>query len=397
MTLAAYRDLFDLPPETAYLDHAAQGVLGRPARDAAVHALDGHAGRIPGESPNGFPADLARIDRLRARAARLLNAPLPNVEVVPNTSAGINWIAQGLDWRPGDRVALPACEFPTNHLPWRALAARGVAVDRVPAPGGTFTPEALDAAITPRTRVVSVSWVQFLSGFRCDLAAIRDVCDARGVWFVVDAIQGVGALRFDAAAVRPDLVVAGGHKWLCGMHGLGVAAVSARLMERLVPVRGWLNGPIDWDDFDAVTDDLHPDATRFRTGTLPVAQTCALDATIGAMLDVGPDTIETAVLGHARTLADGLDALGLRRYGSPDPASASGIVTVEPDEPEALLAHLAARGVHAALRSRKLRFSPHAHTRAADVERALDAVATFARPASAPAASAPAARSAVPA
>ncbi|HEX8299064.1 MAG TPA: aminotransferase class V-fold PLP-dependent enzyme [Rubricoccaceae bacterium] len=385
MTLADYRDLFDLPPDLAYLDHAATGVLSRPVHAAAVDYLDGHAGRVAGRSPNNFAADLDRIERLRTRAAQLLNAPLTAVEVVPNTSAGVNWIAQGLDWAPGDRVVIPACEFPTNHLPWRALAARGVAVDRVPTPAGTFTPEALDAAITPRTRVVSVSWVQFLSGFRCDLAAVRDVCDARGVYLVVDAIQGVGALRFDAAEIRPDLVVAGGHKWLCAMHGLGVAAVSERLMERLVPVRGWLNGPVDWDDFSAITDDLHPDATRFRTGTLPTAQVYALDASIGAMLDAGPDALEAAVLDHARRLADGLDALGLRRYGVSDAAHASGIVTVEPDAPEALHAHLAAAGVHTALRSRKLRFSPHAHTRAADVERALDAVAAFVRPAVRPA------------
>ena len=379
MTLSAYRDLFDLPPNEAYLEHAAVGVLARPTRDAAVGVLDRHAGRVAGQSPNTYLADSARTDRLRERAARLVGADVRAVEVVPNTSAGVNLLAQGLDWQPGDRVVVPECEFPTNHLPWRGLAARGVHVDRVAAPGGQFTAEALDAAITPRTRVVSVSWVQFLSGYRADLAAVRDVCEARGVWFCVDAIQGAGALRLDVADLKPDLVAFGGHKWMCAMHGLGVAVVSDALLAHLAPVRGWLNGPVDWDDFSAVTDDFHADATRFRTGTLPVAQVYALDASVGAMLDVGPDAIEAAVLGHARALADGLDALGLRRYGSSDPAHASGIVTVEPPQPEALLAHLAASGVQASLRSRKLRFSPHAHTREADVGQALDAVAAFVR------------------
>ncbi len=173
MTLDAYRALFDLPPDLAYLDHAAAGVLSRPTHDAALGALGRHAGHVPGASPNTFPADLERLDRLRTRAATLLNADVRGVEVVPNTSAGINWLAQGLDWKAGDRVAIPACEFPTNHLPWRALAARGVIVDRVGSPGGTVTPEAIDAAITDRTRVVSVSFVQFLSGFRADLRRHR--------------------------------------------------------------------------------------------------------------------------------------------------------------------------------------------------------------------------------
>ena len=379
MTLADYRALFDLPPDVAYLDHAATGVLGRHAHAAAADFLAGHAGHVPARSPNNYPADLARIERLRERAARLVGVPTRNVEVVPNTSAGVNWLAQGLDWQPGDRVAVPAGEFPTNHLPWRGLASRGVAVDLVPAPGGTFTADDVAAVITPRTRVVSVSFVQFLSGFRADLAAISDVCRAHDVLFAVDAIQGTGALRIDAGALGTDLVACGGHKWLCAMHGLGFAAVSDRLLERLVPVRGWLNGPVDWDDFDAVSDDVHPDATRFRTGTLPNAQAYALDASLGAMLDVGPETIEAAVLGHAHRLADGLDALGLRRYGSSDPAHASGIVTVDVPDADALVAHLAAQGVYASARSRKLRLAPHAHTRDADITRALDAVAAFAR------------------
>ena len=377
MALDDYCGLFDLPADVAYLDHAATGVLSRPVMDAVVGFLAGRAGRIDGRSPNNYPADLGVIDRARERAARLVGADVRNVDLVPSTSDAINLLAQGLDWEAGDRVVVPECEFPANHLPWRGLAPRGVVVDRVASPDGTFTAEALDAAITDRTRVVSVSFVQFLSGFRCDLAAIRDVCAARGVLLCVDAIQGVGALRLDAAGL--DLVAAGGQKWMCAMQGLAVAVVSDRLLERLEPVRGWLNGPVDWDDFSVVTDDLHPDATRFRTGTVAVAQAYALDASLGNHLAVGPAAIEVAVLGHARTLADGLEALGLRRYGSSDPAHASGIVTVEHGAPEAFHAHLEAHGVRASMRSRKLRFAPHAHTRPDDLTRALDAAQDFVR------------------
>ena len=383
MTLSEYRALFDLPPDVAYLDHAATGVLSRPTLDAATDFLNGRSGRVAGRSPNDYPADLAAIDLARRRAAALVGADVRQVELVPSTSAGINLLAQGLDWRPGDRVAVPACEFPANHLPWRGLAARGVAVDRVPAPGGTFTVEAVEAALTPRTRVVSGSWVQFLSGFRCDLDGLRALCHSRGVLLCVDAIQGLGALRLDAVGLPgepgPDLVVAGTQKWLCAERGMAVAVVSDRLLERLAPVRGWLNGPLDWDDFDAVTDELHPDATRFRQGTVASMQAHALAAALGNVLALGPDAVEAAVLGHARALADGLSALGLRRYGSDDPAHASGIVTVEPPDPEGLHAHLVARGVAVSSRSRKLRFAPHAHTRPADIDRALDAVSAFVR------------------
>ena len=395
MTLDAYREQFDLPDDVAYLDHAATGVLSRPAREAAAAFLDARAGRALGEgrggehgrggrSPNEYPADLDRVDRARRRAAALVGADVRNVEVVPNTSAGLGLLAAGLDWRPGDRVVVPACEFPANVLPWRALAHRGVAVDLVPHREGAFTVDDVEAALRPETRLVAVSWVQFLSGFRCDLEAIGALCRDRGVLFAVDAIQGVGALRLDVGAARPDLVAFGGHKWVCGMQGAGVVVVADTLLDRLRPAQGWLNGPLDWDDLENAGLELHDDATRFRVGTLPMAQVYALDAALGLFLDVGPDAIEAAVLDRAGRLADGLAALGARRYGADHPAGlrsahASGIVTVAVDDPEGLHAHLAGRGVLASVRNRLVRFAPHAHTRDADLERALDAVASFGR------------------
>ena len=379
MTLDAYRAQFDLPDDVAYLDHAATGVLSRPAREAAVSFLDARAGRTPERSPNNFPADLERVDRARRRAAALIGADVRNVEVVPNTSYGLGLLAAGLDWQPGDRVVVPACEFPANVLPWRALEDRGVEVDVAPHTEGAFSVDDLAAAIRPETRLVAVSWVQFLSGFRCDLDAIGALCRERGVLLAVDAIQGVGALRLDVASVQPDLLAFGGHKWLCSMQGAGVVYVADTLLDRLRPARGWLNGPVDWDDLEATSLALHDDATRFRLGTLPTAQLYALDAALGLLLDLGAEAVEAAVLDRAGRLAEGLTRLGARRYGSGHPARSSGIVTVAVDDPEGLHAWLAERGVTASLRNRPARFAPHAHTRDADLDRALDAVASFGR------------------
>ena len=375
MTLSDYRALFELAPGTAYLDHAATGTLSRTALDAAADYLDGRAGRVPGRSPNNYPADLERLDRARRRAAALVGASPEAVCVVPNTSYGLNLVVQGLDWQPGDRVVVPGCEFPANRLPWRGLAHLGVAVDEVAHREGTFTVADVEAALRPRTRVVAVSAVQFLSGFRADLAALGALCRDRGVLFVVDAIQGAGVLRYDLAALRPDLFTFGAHKWLGAMQGAGVAVLSGALRARLRPVRGWLNGPVDWDDFEASTLDLHPDATRFHVGTMPTAAVYALDAALGAQLEVGPEAIEAAARGHAARLADGLAGLGLERYGPREAASA--IVTVRASDPEGLHAHLAARGVVASLRSRLVRFAPHAQTPPHAIDQALHAVAEF--------------------
>ena len=380
MTLADYRRLFQSPPGVVYLDHAATGVLSEPARAAATDFLNGRAGHVADRLPNNFPADLDRIDRARARAGRLVGAPAERVAIVPNTSYALNIGAQGLDWRPGDRVVVPACEFPSNLLPWQDLGRKGVEVDLVPHRDGAFSVADVAALVRPETRVVAVSAVQFLSGFRADLDALGDLCRQRGVLFVVDAIQAVGALALDVSTFQPDLLAAGGHKWVQSMQGAGFAVVSDRMLDQTAPLRGWLNGPVDWDDFEATGLDLHPDATRYHVGTMPTATLYALDAALGLILDVGIDTIERAVLGHAAALADGLQRLGYRRMAAD---VASGIVTVEADDPDALHAALMEAGVVVSSRSRRVRFSAHASTPPEAVDAALAAVADVGRSVSA--------------
>ncbi|MGB3545067.1 aminotransferase class V-fold PLP-dependent enzyme [Rubrivirga sp.] len=375
MTLDDYRSRFQLPPGTVYLDHAATGVLSQDALEAASDFLAGRAGTVDGRFPNNFPSDLERIDRARDRAARLVGADLEDVAIVPNTSYGLNLVAQGLSWRPGDRVSVPGCEFPSNLLPWRALHDQGVEVDLVPHRDGAFSVDDIAASIQPQTRVVAVSAVQFLSGFRAELDAIGELCRERGVLFVVDAIQAVGVLDLDVSAFQPDLLAVGGHKWLGSMQGAGFVVVAPTLRDRLRPLRGWLNGPVDWDDFEASGLDLHPDATRFHVGTMPTANLYALDAALGLMLEVGPDVIEAAALGAAQRLADGLAALGYERVG----LGGSAIVTVRADDPEALHAALLEAGVAVSLRSRLVRFSPHASTLPDAADAALEVVASVTR------------------
>jgi len=174
-----------------------------------------------------------------------------------------------------------------------------------------------------------------------------------------------------------DFLACGGQKWMLATQGSAFVYLRADLMERITPVRGWLGGPVDWDDFGAFTDELHPDATRFRVGTLNTAGCLALDAAAGLFLEVGPEAVEARVLDLAARLADGLDRLGFRRYGSADPAHASGIVAVEAPDPEGLHAHLTARGIHASVRNRTLRFAPHAYNTEDEIGAALEAVASY--------------------
>ncbi|NNF59329.1 MAG: aminotransferase class V-fold PLP-dependent enzyme [Rhodothermaceae bacterium] len=372
VTTSDLRAQFPHTEHLVYLDHAATGPLSRPVMDAVQAFLEQrHRTR-----PNNYVDVMPTLERGRTRLARLLGCAAERVEYAPNTSTGLNVLALGLDWQPGDRVAVPACEFPANVQPWLGLRERyGVEVDFIPAERGGFTLGAVEQALTPRTRVLAVSWVQFLSGFRCDLAALSELAHSQGVLLAVDAIQGLGALQLDVVQTGVDFLASGGQKWMLGMQGSAFIYVTEALQERLTPIRGWLNGPADWNDFGAFSEVLHPDATRFRIGTLPTVNALALDAALGLYFDCGAAWVEERVHGHAARFAEGFDRLGLRRFGSVDPARASGIVTVEVPDPEGLHAFLAERRIHVSVRDRKLRFAPHAYNSAAEVDQALAAVA----------------------
>ncbi len=358
----------------AYLDHAATGPLAMPT----VAAMTAYLMERSATNPNNFETVIPRLEAGRGAIAELIGTSAENVEYAPNTSYAINVLARGLAWTPGDRVAVPACEFPANLLPWLALEPHGVTVDRIPATRGCFTLEDVEATLTPQTRVLSVSWVQFLSGFRAPLAELGAMCRARGILLAVDGIQGVGALqmRFDELGI--DFLASGGQKWMLGPHGSAFVAVRPELQAQLTPLYGWLNGPLDWEDFGAAGLGLHPDATRFRVGTLCTGPVLGLLASVDQFLDVGAGAVEASVLRASGRLAASLGALGLSRWG-PQGDPASGIVTYEHDAPEALRAHLLASGVHMSCRDRKLRFAPHATTSDDDLDRAVEAVREFAR------------------
>lgn len=353
-----------------YLDHAATGPLSRPALDA----LNGFLREKHLTEPNNYATVEPRLASVRERLADVIGAEAARVDLVPNTSFALNVLAQGLDWREGDRVAVPACEFPANVMPWKGLASRGVALDLIPHHRGTFSTDDVERALTPRTRVVSVSWVQFLSGFRCDLAALGALCRRRGVLLCVDAIQGLGALRLDVRDTPVDFLASGAQKWLMGLPGTGFLYLTEELQQRLTPIRGWLNGPVDFDDLLSYDMTLLPDAARFRQGTLPLGDFVALDAAVGLYLDLGLNAAQQRVLALSRLAAERLAGLGLRRFGSDDPAHASGIVTVEHPHPVALLAAFHEAGVRVSVRNGMARLAPTWYNTEAEIDRAVEIV-----------------------
>ena len=194
-----YRNAFPACEGRAYLNCAAIAPGSTRVRAAVGAWLDDHVAHGNMASTHWW----ARAAEVRARVAELVGASPGEIAFVKSTSHGLALVAEGLDWRAGDEVAVAsALEYPSNVYAWRHLADRGVSLREIRVVDGAVTPEAVEEAIGPRTRLVAVSSVQFASGHRTDVDAIGRLCRDRDVLFVVDAIQQAGAFPIDAVSVR---------------------------------------------------------------------------------------------------------------------------------------------------------------------------------------------------
>lgn len=374
MTIQQLREKFPHTERTIYLDHAATGPLSEPVRKAIEGVVEErHRGEI-----NNYEEAVPRVQQTRERIATILGTSAERIALVPNTSSALNILALGIPWQEGDRVAVPACEFPANVYPFLNLQRRGVAVDFIPHGEGTLSLDDIERALQPSTRLLSLSWVQFLSGFRIDLAAVADLCRARGVLCSVDAIQGVGAVQVDVEAAGVDFVASGAHKWMMGTQGLGFMYLTKSLQDRLdPPMAGWLHGPVDWEQLFEYELSFHEDASRFHLGTMNHLGVSALHAALELYLDAGPEWCERRVLARSRQLREGLRDCGIEQYGTAHVQHASGIVTVDYREAEALHSFLADHSVAVALRNGKLRFSPTYYNSAEEIDHVLNLVEHF--------------------
>src|SRR5438270_7200082 len=206
------------------------------------------------------------------------------------------------------------------------LASRGVEVRRLACRDRRLWVDDLRARMDPRTRLVSLSFVEFASGFRNDLDAIGALCRERGIYFFVDAIQGLGALPLDVRQTPVDFLAADGHKWLLSAEGAGLFYVRRELVDLLHPIGiGW-NSVVGARDFSRVEFRLKPHAGRWESGSLNVAGITALGASLEWLLGIGLPQITARVLELTDHLCERAEAAGLQVFSSRQPDDRSGIV-----------------------------------------------------------------------
>jgi cysteine desulfurase / selenocysteine lyase len=343
-----------------HLNHASVGPLSsRVVQALSVHIQERSTGII-----ETYRSDMKIVADCRQAVQKLIGAESPDrIAFVTNTSDGINIVAAGLPWKTGDRIIVNDLEFPANIYPYHRMRNQGVELDFLQSIEGKITPEMVERALTPRTRLVAISAVQFLSGHRADLEAIGKLCRNRHVWFVVDGIQAVGAVKIDVQEMCIDAFISGGQKWLMAPLGTGFLYLTEEMQMAINQHSlGWLSVDEPWKFFD-YDQPLASSARRYEGGTLNIPGIIGMMSAIETLLEFGIDAIEQHILALTRILMNHLQKLNRFQFYSPESdIDRAGIVTIElPDRefPLSVLHGLDLRNICISLREGKLRFSPH--------------------------------------
>jgi selenocysteine lyase/cysteine desulfurase len=354
--LSRYRNLFPITESCHYLNHAAVSPTSTRVRDTVKAWMDdltlhGMANVV----------DWVRRERdTRVSAARILGATPDEIAFVRSTSHGLGTFAEGLSWQVGDEVAVcTQLEYPANVYPWMHLADRGVVLRSIEPTDGGVTAAAVADVLGPRTRLVSVSSVEFATGVATDLEAIGSLCRERGVLFCVDGIQSVGAFPLDVVKAKIDFLSADSHKWQLGLPGIGVAFVRRDVLPLLRPsVVGWKSTKTPLD-FDHLNFELRDDAAKLEEGTQSFATILGLGSALTLLEEVGIDRIAAHIADWLDEAHQALAAAGLDP--APERALRKGILTFRPPAgtAEEFAAHAQQSGVMLSSRRGRVRISPH--------------------------------------
>ena len=358
-----WRAQMPISPQWSYLDHAAVGPLSGPA----AAAIAGFARQAALEGDTLWPQWVACLERLRGNIANMIGAETNEICMVPNTSTGINLVAEGWPWHQGENVIVPEGEFPSNLFPWLNQQARGVEVRMVPRRGREVRVADLISAIDSSTRIIAVSWVGYASGFRIDLESLVQQAHERGVAVFLDAIQGLGVFPLDIRQVPVDFLAADGHKWLLGPEGAGVAMIRRQHLDTL------RCGNVGWGSVKNAFNYANPDftlrdaASRFESGSANLLGFSGLAASVDLLMQIrqhhGQDAIAERIIQLATQLHEMLGEIGIVSRLDPRPEHQSGIVTFEVPghDPASIREAAAKQNIVVSCRDGGVRASIHAY------------------------------------
>jgi selenocysteine lyase/cysteine desulfurase len=364
---------FPIKSRRCYLNNASIGALSNPV----IAAVDAFLADVRDNGRNNYPNWCRHADtEIKGRIACLIGAAADEIAFIKNTTEGLVTVANGLDWRPGDNVIIADIEYPSNVYCWMKLEKRGVELRWVKNRQGRILVEDVARLIDGRTRLVSLSAVQFSNGFRQDLAATGALCARHGILLNLDAIQWVGALAMDVSLYKIDFLSVGGHKWLLAPIGTGFFFCRRNVLDQLDPPSVGYHSVGKHEDHMDYDLTYRAGAGRFEEALVNFPGIWGLDAAVKIQLALGPEAIERHILDLVAIAADGLQRRGYAIISPQGPGEGSGILSFRhPEIPaETIAGRLAEAGVDLAVRGGGLRISPSYYNDQSEIGRFVEAL-----------------------
>ena len=370
MTISDIRELFPhLKTDQIYFNHAAIG----PWSYLALNRINEYSTQRSGEKIENYPFTIKWNASAKEKLGKIIGAPQERIAWVDNVSNGINILAQGLDWKTGDRILLNDLEFPSNVYPFLNLKKIGVEIDIVKSRDGIFDIDEIEKAVTPKTKLVSISLVQFLSGYRADIDSIGDLCRNKNIIFSVDAIQATGAVQIDVVKSKIDFLSGGSQKWLMSSQGVSYIYLTEELQSRIdQKYIGWTSVKDTWNLLDYNLT-LRNTADAFQNGTMNALGISIFEAVLNMFIDFGMNNVEQRILENSDYFINRLTEIGIQPIlKNVAEKNRAGIVSFKHEDAQKIFEQLDGKRIYAAVREGMLRVSPHFYNTKDEIDRFID-------------------------
>jgi len=367
-----YRSEFPFTKRVIFFNHASFGPLPRRSWNATEEYYK--CLRLE-KIKNMDKVAFEKLDEIRVLIAGMIKAKPEEIAFVPNTSYGLNVAAWGLDLKPGDRILISDVEFPANTYPWTNLKQKGVTTKFVPSRNRCFDINNFIKAIDGKTKVLSLSFVQFFNGFKNDLKIIGKICEEKDIFFVVDGIQGVGCLDLDVKECKIDLLACGGQKWLLSSLGTGFFYLSSEAKRKIKPsFYGWMG--VDWElnftDLLRYDLDPFPSARKFEIGTHPYSFIWTMHSSLKLLSEVGIKNIERHNLALLDLLIEHLKKKNYQITSSLEANHRSSILSFSGKNTKDLHRQLRKNDIIVSFREGSIRVAPHFYNTAEEMKRLIE-------------------------
>jgi cysteine desulfurase / selenocysteine lyase len=370
MTISEIRELFPhLKTDQIYFNHAAIG----PWSSLALNRINKYSTQRSGEKIENYPFTVKWNASAKEKLGKIIGAPSERIAWVDNVSNGINILAQGLDWKTGDRILLNDLEFPSNVYPFLNLKKLGVEIDIVKTHDGICDIDEIEKAVTTKTKLISISLVQFLSGYRASIDAIGEMCRNKKIIFSVDAIQATGAVQIDVVKSKIDFLSGGSQKWLMSSQGVSYIYLTEELQARMDQKNvGWTSVKDTWNllDYNLILRDT---ADTFQNGTMNALGISIFEAVLNMFIDFGMQNVEQRVLENTDYFINRLTEIGIQPIlKSIAEKNRAGIVSFKHEDAQKIFEQLEGKRIYTAVREGMLRISPHFYNTKDEIDRLVD-------------------------